>query len=349
MKYPNVARVSLLLIACCWLSSHDSVRAEDDTIDALIDQIFERQSVDEPDEEQPEAEVRPFPNNLSLVIGNGLVYSQSVAERFGVFGSNSAARRDRPEVPVIWASPAVGKLQHLLAQPLKKEGFEFKDTPLSEVVDFIRKEYKIKVLLDLPSLDDLAISPDDKLDANLSGMSLGAALKTTLYKIDLTYILAHDTVVITTEEEALDWPLTGIYPVGDLLVVKQDEASSTKTKNLAQYPEDIAHLKQIIKATCCVDGWGDGDGYIAAMQPSLLVVRHREEVHQEIQDLLSALRLARQHPFAMPLEHQENDKRSGTRAKRKAKSKQSTHGLGGGGLGSEGLGGGGFGGGGGAF
>ncbi|WP_442483845.1 hypothetical protein [Aeoliella sp. SH292] len=323
--------MSLLLLVGCYVSSHCSVRAEDNRFDAIIDQIFDRHSDDDSEDEKPEPEVRPFPGNLSLVVGGGQrVVGQSLAERFGVSAIAAAGREDRPEVPVIWASPAVGKLQRLLAQPLKKEGFKFKDTPLSEVADFVRKEYEIKVLLDLRSLDDLGLSPDDKLDANLSEISLGAALKTALLQVDLTYILAHDTVVFVSEEEAFDCPLVGIYPVGDLLEVKHDEAATSKPKGLAQHPEDIARLKEIIEATCGVDSWGGGESYIVAMQPSLLIVRHREQVHVEIQDLLSALRLAKQHRFAMPLKHLENKTRPANRAKRKAKPKQRSGSMGGG-------------------
>lgn len=343
MKYAKVACVSLLLFAGCWLSGHDSVRAQDDPSDdnsfeALIDQIFDRYSVDDSDA-PPEAEVRPFPGKLSRVLGHQQVFDKSLAERFGVSGLYSDAREDWPESQVIWASPEVDKLQRLLAQPLKKEGFQFKDMPLSEVADFVRKEYGLKVQLDPSSFDDLGLSEDEKLDANLSEMSLGAALKLTLHEVELTYILVHDTVVIASEDESFAWPLVGIYPVGDLLEVKQGAASSAKTQGLTRYPEDIDHLIEIIQATCYVDGWGDGDGYIAAMQPSLLVVRHREEVHLEIQNLLSALRLARQHRFALPLESRENGKRSGTRAQRKEKPKQSSKAVEGGGGGFGGGGG----------
>lgn len=333
MTFSKIASLRLLLLVGYWLSSQVSVRAEDEPFGALVDQLYDRHSDGEGRAQESEAEVRPFPKNLSLGIGGGQrVAGQSLAQRFGISGLYTAERENRPEVPVIWASPAVDKLQRSLAQPLKKEGFKFTDTPLSEVADFVRKEYGLKVLLDLPSLDELGLSPDDTLDANLSGISLGAALKVTLLKVDLTYLLAHDTVVIASEDEAIEWPLIGIYPVGDLLKVKQDDTFPSKTEGVPTYPEDIAHLKQIVEATCCVDDWANGDAYIVEMQPSLLIVRHREEVHDEIQDLLSALRLAKQHQFAMPLEHHEDNNQPEADSNSKAKSTESVGDMGGGGM-----------------
>ncbi|QDU57368.1 hypothetical protein [Aeoliella mucimassa] len=346
MKHAHVASV-VLLLAGYWLSGHDSVRAEDDRSGEIIDKIVESNPNLALDETGSETEVRPFPANLSLVIGGGQrVLGQTLDARFGVSGLYTAARADRPDVPVIWASPAVDKLQRVLAQPLKKEGLQFQDTPLSEVADFVRNEYKIKVLLDIPSLDDLGLSPDEKINTHLSEMPLGAAIKIMLQEVDLTTIIAHDTVVIASEDEAYSWPLVAIYPVGDLLEVKQHDDFAPKQQGGAQSPEDIAHLTTLLKATCCVDGWSNGEGTIATMQPSLFIVRHREEVHQEIQDFLSALRLAKQHRFAIPLEHHQNDKKRDTRAKSKTKRVENREDSDTGGIGGQGGFGGGFGGGG---
>src|SRR5690606_35227396 len=63
-----------------------------------------------------------------------------------------------------------------LNEPLLKAGFNFPETPLSEVTNFLRDEYELEVQLDTQALDDLGLSPDDTVSVNLRNISLASAL-----------------------------------------------------------------------------------------------------------------------------------------------------------------------------
>jgi hypothetical protein len=219
------------------------------------------------------------------------------------------------------------RIMAALEGPLTEGGLNFTDTPLSEVVSFLRDEYKIEVQLDTQALDDLGLSPDDTVTANIRHVSLASGLKLLLRQHDLTYIIADEVLLITSEDEALSRLSVRVYPVGDLLQPKEGHAQTS-----AASADDLIDtiISLVASDTWAENGGGEAD--IRALQPGLLVVSQTQAVHEEIANLLMALRRARQHELALPY----------TPASKRPSEKTLTGGIGGaGGFGGGGHGGGG--------
>lgn len=189
-----------------------------------------------------------------------------------------------------------------LDEPLKSLGFEFGDVPLQEVAKYVSEEYDVEVQLDIPALDDLGLSPDAQISANVQNVSLASALKIVLRRLGLVHVVDGEILLITSEDEALTRLTTTVYPIGDLLT-----SSPTATKqdeDTAEVPAyDMDSLIDVITSCVASDTWvvnGGPEAEIRALQPGLLVIAQTQGVHEEIANLLSALRQAKKHEFAVP-------------------------------------------------
>lgn len=227
-----------------------------------------------------------------------------------------------PPTPVFWAhgpeSGRVSRIHEVLSEPLSERGLKFEGTHIQQVVAFLRDEYEIEVQLDLQALDDLGISPDDPIDVDLQRISLASALRIMLRQLDLTYIISDEVLLITSEEEALTRLTVAVYPVGDLLVRKgggqgQTEAAATSSDDSTNNDEGDAKptrpngynmdaLINVIISNVVSDTWvqnGGPEAEIVPLQPGLLVISQTQDVHEQIANLLTAIRRSREHPFAI--------------------------------------------------
>ncbi|WP_425395941.1 hypothetical protein [Aeoliella sp.] len=201
---------------------------------------------------------------------------------------------DDPETPVFWVESnpqQTDEIRRTLRAPLTEHGLVFQSTSLAKVVDFLREEYDMEIQLDQPALDDLALSPNERLNVNLRGISLGAGLRLMLRQLELTYVIRDEVLLITTEQEAWSHQSTAIYPVGDLLA---NNGGPTAT---------LEDLIDVIIGNTASDRWTYNGGpvrSIRAIQPGLLVITVNQDLHEQIQQLLKALRRARQHEFTVP-------------------------------------------------
>lgn len=225
-----------------------------------------------------------------------------------------------PPTPVFWASgPTTSEVERIhsaLSGSLTERGLNFDGTPLSKVTKFLRDEYDIEVQLDLQALDDLGISPDDPIDVKLRNISLKSALRIMLRQLDLTYIISDEVLLITSEEEALTRLTVAVYPVGDLLVSKGNDTTadvtSEESADASQNESDadgssepqgysMDALINVIISNVVSDTWvqnGGPEAEIVPLQPGLLVISQTQDVHEQIANLLTAIRRSREHPFA---------------------------------------------------
>jgi len=95
---------------------------------------------------------------------------------------------------------------------------EFIETPLDQVVDFLKDQHGINIELDAGELDNVGIGTDVPITRNLKGISLRSALRLMLKDLELTYVIRDEVLLITTPEEAESELVTKVYPVGDLVL-----------------------------------------------------------------------------------------------------------------------------------
>ena len=95
---------------------------------------------------------------------------------------------------------------------------EFIETPLDQVVDFLKDQHGINIELDAGELDNVGIGTDVPITRNLKGITLRSALRLMLKDLELTYVIRDEVLLITTPEEAEAELVTKVYPVGDLVL-----------------------------------------------------------------------------------------------------------------------------------
>ena len=97
---------------------------------------------------------------------------------------------------------------------------EFIETPLSDVIDFLKDHHHIEIQLDNKALSDVGIGSDTPVTKNLKGISLRSALNLLLRDLNLTWTIQNEVLLITTPEEAENQLITKVYDVSDLVVCR---------------------------------------------------------------------------------------------------------------------------------
>jgi uncharacterized membrane protein YgcG len=96
--------------------------------------------------------------------------------------------------------------------------FEFIETPLRDVVEYLRDLHDIEIQIDQRSLDDVGIGTETPITRSLKGISLRSALRLMLRELDLTYVIRDEVLLVTTPEEVENHLTTKVYPVADLVI-----------------------------------------------------------------------------------------------------------------------------------
>ena len=81
--------------------------------------------------------------------------------------------------------------------------FEFVDLPLTDVVEYLKQQHNIQIILDEQALLDEGIQPDEPINWSVSGISLRSALKIILEPLALTYVIQDEVPYIAPR--ARDW------------------------------------------------------------------------------------------------------------------------------------------------
>ncbi len=174
---------------------------------------------------------------------------------------------------------------------------EFVETPLQDVIDYLKDCYHIEIQLDAKALKDVGVDPTTPITKNLKGISLWSALELMLRELKLTYVIQDEVLLITTPKEAASHLTTKVYPVADLVVCRNSKGESW---------DDYDTLSDAITATIQPATWDQngGSGSIAGAslgKAKILIVSQSQDVHQQITDLLEQIRaVAAETPDAGP-------------------------------------------------
>jgi hypothetical protein len=188
------------------------------------------------------------------------------------------------------ANLRTGKSQQSLAEEKLKDvlsettEMEFPQTPLKDVVAYVSERHHIPVVFDINALKG-AKSPIDPsrtlVTATLKNVWLSSALTTILAQFDLSYIIKHDALVITTKDRAL---VTRVYDARDLLPHKSVSDDAAALNRLG-----TAIVEKLAKETWKPKGTGAIRPF-ASKGTSVLVVRQRSAVHEQLDEELADLR-----------------------------------------------------------
>ncbi len=174
----------------------------------------------------------------------------------------------------------VAKLEKLLRE--KQIMLDLDEVPLGKFAQVLSDELNVPVDIDELSLDDLAFSIEMPIRVHVKEVSVKSMLDIVLPEYDLALLVYPDGIVITTQDEADSELLRRQYEVTDLFDGK-----------IARV-EDLSH---VLVDSIQPDTWEHlgGPGSIAVWETKL-VIMNTWEVHQQVDNFLAALRVAKNLP-----------------------------------------------------
>lgn len=165
---------------------------------------------------------------------------------------------------------------------------EFVETPLTDVVDFLKQRHGIEIQIDLKALNDANVALDTPITKNLKGVTLRSALKLMLRDLDLRCLIHDEVVLLTTTNVANGSLETRVYLVRDLLP-KAIQADGGKVDDYQSLIEAISVADPNADAN-----WSKLGAVQAVPSVAAIVVTQNQETQEKVQDLLAALRKARE-------------------------------------------------------
>jgi hypothetical protein len=203
----------------------------------------------------------------------------------------------KPMTPQLPWRPGVAeaKIEQALASMTE---MDFADSPLGDIVDYLKEVHKIEIQLDKRILEDVNVSRETPVTINVKGVCLRSALRLMLRNVQpsLTYMIKDEVLLITTPEVYDEELITKVYPVGDLVACRDEHDAPW---------DDYDTLIDVIAGIVKVSGWDmvGGPGAIRGCTlgtAKVLIVTQTREVHEEIVALLASVReIAKKDPGAL--------------------------------------------------
>jgi hypothetical protein len=183
----------------------------------------------------------------------------------------------------------VSRLEAALSRSVS---LEFVDTPLRDVIQFVANRTGAHIKLS-KKIEDAGVQPDQPVTMVAKDVAAEKFLSLLLRELNLTFILKHGVILVTTNEEAQspENMLTRVYPVADLCDWVRLPREYGGGLSL-----DFDPLVDMITSTIEPDSWQDvgGPGSITGFENSRsLVIATRYDLHQKIAPLLVTLRRAK--------------------------------------------------------
>jgi hypothetical protein len=168
---------------------------------------------------------------------------------------------------------------------------DFIETPLQEVVDFLKDYHDIAIQFDKKAMDEAGINRDTPITGSIKGISLRSALNLLLREYDLAYTVADEVLLITTPEEAKKRVTIKVYPVGELITRRQVSGNNESDRVDLDYESMI----EMITSTVEPASWNEVGGPGAVCEATIrnteaLVILQTYHVHRKIAALLEELR-----------------------------------------------------------
>src|SRR5262249_26322509 len=94
---------------------------------------------------------------------------------------------------------------------------EFVETPISDVIDFLRDYTRVNIVINRQPLSEEGVSVDTPMSIHVQSMELRSALTLMLNQANLTFAIEDECLEITSKAAASDRFNLRCYPVGTLL------------------------------------------------------------------------------------------------------------------------------------
>jgi hypothetical protein len=108
---------------------------------------------------------------------------------------------------------ATSSIEKKLDEPTK---FDFADLSLADVVANLAKEHDLRIVLDPLGLELAGVTADQLISLKLEGVSLRSGLRTLLKPLQLTFVVGHEVVQITSLDVPERLAMVRTFPLGSL-------------------------------------------------------------------------------------------------------------------------------------
>jgi hypothetical protein len=174
----------------------------------------------------------------------------------------------------------------------KRVSFQFVDTPLRDIMQFVAEQTGLTCRLS-KKIEDAGVQANHPVTFSADNLPVESALQLLLRDLNLTLMVQHGMVIVTNVEDAQspENQTTRVYPVADLVEVVRIPASQGGGLEL-----DYDPLIETITTTIEPDSWSDvgGPGSVKEFENSRsLVISARRDIHQKVAALLVTLRKAK--------------------------------------------------------
>ena len=183
------------------------------------------------------------------------------------FASHGSVLLRAAEWPPVEFNLANSQIEKALGEPTT---LEFIETPLQDVVDFLKDLHGIEIQIDARALEDIGIGSDRPITCNLKGITLRSALKLMLDETKLQAVV-RDEVLLVTTQDALEKDGAAFFQVYDVEPLLGEDAG-------------IEDLVAVI--TGAVD---DKPVMTTSTFRGLLVVRGTYHQHTQLRQLLGVM------------------------------------------------------------
>jgi serpin B len=170
------------------------------------------------------------------------------------------------------------------------------DRPLDEVVRDIGRQADVPLVLDRATLIDEGVRFDQPVTFQTSNTPARSALKLILEPLQLTWLIRHEVLIVTTAAKAGELLEARVYDMTDVAPKYRIERGAIRY--------DLRAISQAIESTIQPDCWDAGNQQIPVFHSGgicVLVIRQTQAIHEEIAAFLEDLReLQRKRTASMP-------------------------------------------------
>ena len=195
-----------------------------------------------------------------------------------------------PNVPEIADEPrSIDPAEFMPKVLATKATVDFSDSSLREVVQWLRDEHKMAVLVENDALSEIGVLVGDPVSDKLNNQPIYLLLN-RLQNLKLAWYFSDDVLHITSAEVAETRLTTMPYNVGDLI------------------DAGFAHddLSDVVHNSISPDSWEEvgGEGAISFLG-DVMFIRQTDPIHRDVRGMLAALRKHGRQTFTLdPPQHQ---------------------------------------------
>ena len=166
---------------------------------------------------------------------------------------------------------------------------EFVETPLHQVIEFFKDQHGVNIVLDAGALADVGIGDDVPITRSLQGITLRSSLRLLLSDLELTYLVQHEVLLITTIEVAdarMETHIYSLHRLGDV----DSEAFARVIQNTIR-PDTWRTRSSSDETSSAGGAKASKKPRLAAIEalPGCLVIKQSQHAHEEVTDLLTQL------------------------------------------------------------